>query len=131
LDVQDLLRPIARVAVAVRDPAYWRIFGLKKPPRQPRLDWRIGPSIDNRGPDMNYRVAWDDLSFPGRTPAGRSAGQRPFCPPLGFVSDKLMSRGTHEPVEELLGTFLASFLTDHGYLSIDSAVDDVVNGWQR
>jgi hypothetical protein len=130
LGVQDLLRPIARVAVAVRDPAYWRIFGLKKPPRQPRFDWRIGPSVDNRDRDMNYRVAWDDLSFPGRTPISRSAGQRPFCPPLGFASDKLISRGTDEPVKELLRTFLTSFVTDHGYLSIEDAVDDVANSWQ-
>lgn len=126
LEVRELLRPIAQLADAVRDPAYWRIFGLKTPPRQARFDWRIGPSIDNRVPDMNYRIAWDDLSFPGRMPASRSAGQRPFCPIFGFASDKLTSRGADEPVEELLRAFLTSFLTDHGYLGIEDAIDDVV-----
>jgi hypothetical protein len=131
LDVCELLQPIARLAAAVRDPAYWRIFGCEKPPRHSRFDWRIGPSIDNRDRDMNNRIAWDDLSFPGRAPASRSAGQRPFCPIFGFAQDKLTSRGTDEPVEELLRTFLRSFLTDHGYLGVDDAVDDVAKSWQR
>lgn len=131
LDVRDLLQPIARVATAVRDPAYWQIFGSTRVPRQARFDWRIGPSIDNRSPDMNYRIAWDDLSFPGRRPAGRSVGQRPFCPPLGFASDMLTGHRGDEPVEELLRTFLTTFLIDHGYLNVEGAVEDVVDIWQR
>lgn len=125
LDILDLLGPIRLVAAASASPDYDEIFHTRRVRRGRRFDWSIAVSITVTCTD-GTRQAWEQLRFPGRTPA-RAGQQRAFCPIGGFAAGQLNSRRATRPVEELLRTFLTSFLAENGYHETEAAIDDVLS----
>lgn len=125
LDVIRLLAPIATVAEAVRSSRYDAIFGLTKTRRNRRFDWLIGVSMYSRI-DGSSVPSWEDVIFPSRPPARLVSNRPPFCPPTGFATEKLQNWDPASPTEELLATFLRSFLIENGYHDFDDAIADAV-----
>jgi len=126
LDVIDLLTPITVLASAVRSTAYASVYGLPTRRKARRFDWLIGVSMYSRF-DMSHRSSWDDLIFPGRVPVRLVADRQAFCPPGGYAAGELQDLDPSRPTNELLQTFLRSFLIENGYHEFDGAIDDAVS----
>ncbi len=122
VDLLEAVVPVYRLAVAVRDGAYARAYGL--PTRLRRLDWFV--FLGNFTSDERGSRHWKDLDFPGRRPRGRGTDAYPTASNQGLAWRELRSRAQRTEPALIVRLVLADLLTESGWDGNEQAVEDTI-----